>query len=74
MPKQDPGSKSKNTEQPYAQIYSADPIPEAATLDPEEVARLAYSYWEARGRDGGSPEEDWFKAENELKMRATSSA
>lgn len=32
----------------------------------EEVARLAYSYWEARGGQGGSPWQDWFDAEREL--------
>jgi hypothetical protein len=32
----------------------------------EEVARLAYAYWEARGRRGGSPEEDWIRAERHL--------
>jgi hypothetical protein len=31
-----------------------------------EIARLAYSYWEARGRQGGSAVEDWFRAEREL--------
>ena len=32
----------------------------------EEIAILAYSYWEARGYQGGSPEEDWFRAAHEL--------
>ncbi|HKE22384.1 MAG TPA: DUF2934 domain-containing protein [Bryobacteraceae bacterium] len=32
----------------------------------EEIAELAYSYWEARGGHGGSPWEDWFRAEREL--------
>jgi hypothetical protein len=27
---------------------------------------LAYSYWEARGRAGGSALEDWLRAEREL--------
>lgn len=31
----------------------------------EEIERLAYSYWEARGRQGGSAEEDWYRAERE---------
>ena len=31
-----------------------------------EIAELAYSYWEKRGRTGGSPWEDWFRAEQEL--------
>jgi len=35
-------------------------------IAPTEIARLAYSYWEARGCQGGSPEEDWLRAEREL--------
>ena len=38
-------------------------------LSREEVARLAYSYWEARGYQGGSPMEDWIRAENELREK-----
>ena len=34
-----------------------------------EIAVLAYSYWEARGCQGGSPEEDWFRAERELRSQ-----
>ena len=34
-----------------------------------EIALLAYSYWEARGYQGGSPEEDWLRAEQELLAR-----
>jgi hypothetical protein len=36
----------------------------------EDIARLAYSYWEARGCQGGSPEEDWTRAERELAAAA----
>jgi len=32
----------------------------------EKVALLAYRYWEERGRRGGSPEEDWYRAEREI--------
>jgi hypothetical protein len=41
----------------------ADPLLES---DHERIARLAYSYWEARGGLDGSPDEDWFRAEREL--------
>ena len=34
-----------------------------------QIAELAYSYWEARGGKGGSPWDDWFRAEEELKRR-----
>lgn len=40
----------------------------------EEIARLAYSYWEERGRQGGSPEEDWLRAERELRATAAAAA
>jgi hypothetical protein len=32
----------------------------------EAIAELAYSYWVRRGCTGGSPEEDWLRAEREL--------
>lgn len=38
----------------------------AASPAREEIARLAYLYWEARGCHGGSPEQDWLRAEQEL--------
>lgn len=39
-------------------------------LDYEETARLAYSYWEARGGEGGTAEDDWYRAEAALRSRA----
>jgi len=32
----------------------------------EKVALLAYAYWEKRGGQDGSPEEDWYRAEKEI--------
>lgn len=43
---------------------------DAARIDREAIARLAYSYWEARGCCGGSAEEDWLRAERELSETA----
>jgi hypothetical protein len=34
-----------------------------------EIAELAYSYWEARGCTNGSAEDDWVRAEQEMKAR-----
>ena len=42
--------------------------------DHEEIARLAYSYWQARGCPIGSPEEDWYRAENELRQPIAAAA
>lgn len=43
--------------------------PDPTTSQPtyEEISVLAYSLWEARGRPEGTPEEDWFKAEETLR-------
>jgi Protein of unknown function (DUF2934) len=41
-------------------------------LPPEEaIAVLAYRYWTERERPSGSPEEDWFRAEREIKHNRT---
>jgi hypothetical protein len=38
-----------------------------AEIEPSEIASLAYSYWESRGSQGGSPEADWLRAEQQLR-------
>ena len=37
----------------------------------EVIKELAYEYWEERGRPIGSPEVDWYKAEQ--RMRSSNS-
>jgi len=32
----------------------------------EQIEKLAYQLWEARGRPLGSPDDDWFRAEQEF--------
>lgn len=36
--------------------------------DHRKVEELAYQLWEARGYPAGSPDEDWFRAEQELRQ------
>jgi hypothetical protein len=40
----------------------------------DDIARLAYTFWEQRGGLGGSPDEDWLRAENELRDRISTAA
>ena len=57
-----------------ATVAAAEPPVTAPMLDAptqEQIACLAYSYWEARGCQGGSPEEDWLRAERELTVAST---
>lgn len=53
----------KKTAQP---VEEAVPAERSRPVTHEQIAKLAYSYWEARGFQGGSPEEDWLRAEREL--------
>jgi hypothetical protein len=63
-------------------VQSDTPPQHEAALDPQltehdgaerapslhdQIALLAYSYWEARRGPFGSPEEDWLRAEQEIR-------
>jgi hypothetical protein len=64
--------EASDTDQIEPSVIPVEPVAEmlspSALVAPsyQEVARLAYLYWEARGYQGGSPEEDWLRAEQEL--------
>ena len=36
----------------------------------DQIAKIAYGYWEARGFQPGSPEQDWLRAEREYLLSA----
>ena len=48
---------------PYETLETADDL---SVPSNEEIAELAYSYYAERGYTGGSPLEDWLRAEREL--------
>ena len=43
-------------------------------FDPRRTALLAYEFWRARGCPEGSPEQDWFLAEEQLRHHHSFSA
>jgi len=52
----------------------AEPAHSSAPISEQhEIGKLAYSYWEARGFQGGSAEEDWLRAEAEFHQRREAS-
>ena len=60
-------------EGPAATTSTGDPGGNAGTARDlasmhEAIANLAYSYWEARGRQGGSAVEDWLRAEEKIQL------
>ena len=59
----------------HAEISArADTVAVRRELTHEDIARLAYALWEARGCQAGNPEEDWLRAEQELREREGSGA
>jgi hypothetical protein len=40
---------------------------ESSKILHEQIAALAHALWQERGCPEGSPEEDWFRAEEELR-------
>lgn len=69
---------AKNTADPV-ENHSADIQAHSAThangherqVSQEEVARLAHSYWQQRGHQHGHHMEDWIRAEQELRGKAS---
>jgi len=45
-----------------------------AAAEYSEIAALAYELWEDRGCPIGSPEQDWFRAEQEIHDRSVAAA
>jgi hypothetical protein len=56
----------KHTAKKVAEASAEEVMTARPNASYEEIARLAYSYWAARGYQGGSPEADWFRAERAL--------
>jgi hypothetical protein len=47
-----------------------DIMPDDARLDDDTVRRLAYHYYLERGEEGGRADDDWFRAERDLRQDA----
>ena len=60
------GSGATHSRKPGTTVETTSETDMVEQLDQEAIARLAYSYWEARGGADGTPEDDWFRAEHEL--------
>ena len=72
-PRSKAATTARKTHTPIlAETPAPTPVASSANCEPtyDEIATLAYSYWVARGCQGGCPEEDWLLAEQELRARA----
>ena len=51
---------------PAMKEIATNAVKSSEPFEHEQIALLAYALWEARGCPEGSPEVDWFQAEQEL--------
>ena len=44
-------------------------MPQLSNTEHEQIEKLAFRLWDERGAPLGSPDEDWFRAEQVFKQR-----
>jgi hypothetical protein len=54
---------------PVIEQYELEAPVNEEIVDREELTHLAYWHWEMRGSPEGSPDEDWFWAEEEIRRQ-----
>ncbi len=63
------GSDNGKSESVLSPI-AAEPKSNVHSMDADEVRRRAYEIWEQRGRQHGKHEDDWYRAEQELRGKS----
>ncbi len=68
--------KTKAAAKPRSATPKAKSAAKKATVasigpSPEEIARLAHKYWAERGFQHGAADQDWLRAERELRGKAS---
>jgi hypothetical protein len=73
MLRRKPGSNDGLERTGATAMETREPEPPSVTPpDEQDIADRAYQRWVDRGCPQGSPEEDWFEAERELRSRSSS--
>lgn len=64
--------KEKKAKAPAApRKTAAKKTVDARKVSHEEIQQLAHRYWAERGHPHGNPEVDWYRAEHELRGKAS---
>jgi len=62
-------SRVKSVTHSKAAVAPVSTVIAAATAH-EQIAKIAYGYWESRGYQAGCPEQDWLRAEREYLLQS----
>jgi len=66
-PRKAPAKKSANGAEANPVAENHIPVALGRSVSQEEVARLAHCFWQERGHKHGQHEEDWYRAEQQLR-------
>lgn len=69
-PRKAPAKKSANGAEANPVAENLNAVAHERSVSRDEVARLAHRFWQERGRRHGQHEEDWLRAEQELRRHA----
>jgi hypothetical protein len=78
MPRKTTPKTEKTAKAPELETKAVEPVPNQPASDEtrpnrgpthEEISRRAYDLWVKRGGVGGNAQEDWLRAEQELRAR-----
>lgn len=70
-PRKAAAKKSGNGAAADPSLENHHSVPQERSVSHDDVARLAHSYWQQRGGHHGNHVDDWFRAERELRGRAS---
>jgi len=63
--------KTPSVEHKTALVERRPVLAESRPVSPDDIRQLAHRYWAERGHPHGQPEVDWFRAEQELRGKAS---
>jgi hypothetical protein len=66
MPKSERARESVTAKSETSAAANRNGAPEKRAPSHDAIAERAFALYQARGREGGSPDEDWLAAEREL--------
>ena len=64
-------AKKRTAEPKSAPVEMKSAPAESRSVSHDDIRQLAHRYWAERGHPHGQPEVDWFRAEQELRGKAS---
>jgi hypothetical protein len=64
-------AKNKTADPRPIAVADPQPVSSPRPVSHDQIRQLAHRYWAERGQPNGQPDVDWFRAEQELRGKAS---